>query len=112
MSERVEVRSESLLLPVGGINGSTGDVVNGTVFVPAATAGRFTNSTVQFDETGIISLRPKLSDDDYLGGGDVARPTVPAVGRFYPARFELISGSISASSVSYTHLTLPTICSV
>ena len=107
VSERVEVRSESLLLPVGGINGSTGDVVNGTVFIPAATAGRFTNSTVQFDETGIISLRPKLSDDDYLGGGDVARPTVPAVGRFYPARFELISGSISASCGSFTYMDEP-----
>lgn len=107
VNERIEIRSESLLLPVGGINGSSGDVVNGAVFTATATAGRFTNSTVLFDETGIISLRPKLSDDDYLGGGDVIRPTVPAVGRFYPARFELLTGSISASCGSFTYMDEP-----
>lgn len=103
-SEKIVVSSEALVLPVGGINGSTGDVLNGDSFTASANAGRFTNSSIAFDETGIISLRAGLEDNDYMGAGDVTRPLVSRVGRFYPARFELSSGFVAANCGTFTYM--------
>lgn len=107
ISERVSVRSETLILPIGGRNGSINDVQDGSAFSLTASAGRSTNTTVSFDETGIISLRAKLLDDDYLGAGDVTRPIINNVGRFYPDRFELVSGSVTASCTNFTYMGEP-----
>lgn len=108
-SEQLAVRSESLQLPLGGLNGSTGDVLNGATFVASGVPGRYTNTNVIFDETGIISLRPRLLDDNYLGAGNVTRPTITNVGRFYPNRFSMVSGSVTASCASFTYMDEPAI---
>lgn len=105
--EQVAVSSESLVLPIGGRNGSTGDVDNGSSFSLSATPGRQRNSIVGFDETGIISMRARLTDNDYLGAGDVSRPLVANVGRFYPANFVLASGTLTPSCTSFTYMDEP-----
>ena len=105
--EAVLVRSNNLVLPVGGRNGSAGDVINGASFVASATPGRFTNNSVRFDEVGIIQLLPELVDADYLGAGAVAGTLTGNVGRFYPASFELVSDTLSAACVSYTYMDQP-----
>lgn len=106
--ESVLVRSESLVLPVGGRNGSSGDVQGGAGFVASATPGRFTNVGVRFDEVGIITLRPALGGDgDYLGTGAVTGVLTGNVGRFYPASFDLVSGSVAAACTSYTYMDQP-----
>ena len=101
------VRSTALVLPVGGINGPAGDLTNGASFSATSTPGRFSNSAVRFDETGIISARPGLADDSYMGEGDVPRPTVSHVGRFYPAKFRLTSGLLTPACTVFTYMDQP-----
>ena len=106
--ESVLVRSDALVLPAGGRNGSTGDVQGGTGFVATGTAGRFTNTGVRFDEVGIITLRPGLAGDgDYLGTGSVPGTLTGNVGRFFPDSFELVSDSLAAACTTYVYMDQP-----
>jgi hypothetical protein len=93
--EGVRLRSSALVAPAGGRNGSTGDLQGGATLVRTA-AGTFSSSTVSFDEVGIITLEAEISDGDYLGTGTVPAVTSGNVGRFYPDRFGLSLGAVTA----------------
>ncbi|MDH3640893.1 MAG: hypothetical protein OES38_02290 [Gammaproteobacteria bacterium] len=105
--ETILLRSANLVLPVGGRNGSTGDVLNGASFVATGTAGRFTNTSVRFDEIGVIQLQAEVAGGDYLGAGPVSGTLSGNVGRFYPGSFELISDTLDAACVNYTYMDQP-----
>ncbi|MEM1231318.1 MAG: DUF6701 domain-containing protein, partial [Pseudomonadota bacterium] len=93
--EGVRLRSDALVAPVGGRNGSGGDLDGGSSLIRTA-AGTFSSNALSFDETGIITLRAELADGDYLGIGAVPGTLSGNVGRFYPDRFALVSEQVSA----------------
>ena len=106
-AEGIRVSSAALVVPAAGRNGSSGVGTLGgaTAFVATATAGRFRDDAVTFDEMGIVRLSAAVSDGDYLGAGAVAASTSGNVGRFYPARFDLIAGSaITPSCGTFTYM--------
>ena len=84
----------SLVLPVAGRNGTTNDgaIGNATAFSRTA-AGTFTATTVYWDEVGVITLRPSVSDGDYLASGALTGTLSGNVGRIYPASINLLAGS-------------------
>lgn len=101
-AEAVRVSSESLVLPVGGRNGSTGDVLNGASFTRTG-AGTFTATNIVFDEVGIIRLQAQVADSSYLGTGLLDTLTSANVGRFYPHHFELTSDAVSGACNNVTY---------
>ena len=103
-AESVRVSSDSVFLPVGGRNGTTGDVLNGASFAASGTPGRFTNTNVIFDEVGIIQLRAAVADGDYLGAGQVLGNLSANVGRFFPASFQLVSDSVAGACGGSTYM--------
>ena len=71
-------------LPTAGILGSLSNA-NFTSF----SNGISTNTDMTYSEVGIISFNAKLTDNSYLGAGDVTGE-LPYVGRFIPDHFELV----------------------
>jgi MSHA biogenesis protein MshQ len=109
-AEGIRVVSAALMVPPAGRNGSsgTGTLGGATNFSATATAGRFRNDAVTFDEVGVIRLAAAVADGDYLGGGSVAGTQSGNVGRFFPARLELVSGSVIAPScTTFTYMSEP-----
>ena len=105
--EGVRVSSTGLVLPVGGRHGSANDVINGASFSLSGVGGRFTNTSILFDEVGVIDLLPALLDGDYLGTGPVPGPPSGNVGRFYPASFDLVSDTLGAACGTFTYMDQP-----
>ncbi len=91
--------TSSLFLPSGGNNPGLTGTPTLTGFV-----GGSASTTLAFNEVGIIALKASLTDGDYLNAG--AAPTTKmlsgsrTIGRFYPAQFNLASGSVDASCTS------------
>ncbi|WP_258239833.1 DUF6701 domain-containing protein [Pseudidiomarina homiensis] len=67
-------------------------------FTPSGTlTGAYASDAVVWNEAGTVNLRAALPNNSYLGGGDAfSRPPSP-IGRFYPAHFTLLTGSITDS---------------
>lgn len=105
--ENVRVVSAELLVPVGGRNGSGGDVSGGAAFTASAVPGRLSNSTVSFDEVGSIRLEPAIADGDYLGSGPAAAVVDATVGRFRPASFDVLSAAITPGCGTFTYMDQP-----
>ena len=105
--EGVRVSSTGLVLPVGGRHGSMNDVINGASFTLSVVGGRFANTSILFDEVGVIDLSPALLDGDYLGTGPVPGSPSGNVGRFFPASFDLVSDSLDAACGTFTYMDQP-----
>lgn len=75
-------------------------LTNNPLLVNSTAFGSFTNgvasgTTFSWNEVGIITLTPSVSDGSYLAVGDVTGTTSDNVGRFYAAKFALSAGSIT-----------------
>ena len=105
-AEGIVLRSANLVLPTGGSNGIANDGVLGaaTSFTAATPAGRFTNSSVTFDDIGIVQLQASIADGDYLGTGDVSGSVSGNVGRFYLNEYVLSVGSLTPSCSTFTYM--------
>ncbi len=101
-AENVRVASSVLMLPVGGRNGSTGDITGGTSFVRTG-PGTFTSVSIAFDEVGIIRLLPSILDGDYLGSGSVPGAESANVGRFFPAAFVMTASDVTPACNDFTY---------
>lgn len=72
-------------------------VVNAPFTQSSSVSGAYVSTDVVWNEAGTVNLTAALPNDSYLGAGDAfARPPSP-VGRFYPAFFSRLSGSVSNS---------------
>lgn len=94
-AETLTVEFSSLVYPVGGA-GNTPDLLvkNGNFTAVAGTPGQFENQQLSWLDAGSIKILGKLSDDSYLGAGDVSqKPVSETIGRFYPQHFVLSSHS-------------------
>ena len=84
-------------LPVAGVLGTlTNEEFTGFAN-GVATNGVVNNKSLTYDEVGIISFIANLTDNDYLGAGDIIGKAL-YVGRFIPEHFELnkINGDLAA----------------
>jgi len=106
-AETVSVRSNQLVIPSGGRNGSGGDVSGGASFNATLVSGRFENTAVLFDEVGVIRLRASVGDGDYMGTGALDGTVSGNVGRFYPAGFTAISSSAVPACGDFTYMGQP-----
>lgn len=77
----------TLIAPAMGVSGT---LANAGSFSVTATPGRFENTSVNWNEVGIINLSPQIfGDNDYLGTGSVAGVVSGNVGRFIPHRLSI-----------------------
>lgn len=101
-AENIRLRSSNLVAPSGGRNGSSGDITSGTNFTRTA-AGTFTATGVSFDEIGIIQLQAEVGDGDYQGSGALLGNQSGNVGRFTPARFVMMSDTLTAACGMFSY---------
>ncbi|WP_348729922.1 DUF6701 domain-containing protein [Rheinheimera texasensis] len=112
-AETLSVEFVSLVYPSGGAGNSSSLLVNGGNFTAVSgTPGQFENLQLRWQEAGSIKLRGKLSDNSYLGSGDVsAKPDSAIIGRFYPRHFVLSnpsSGNLCGSgSAAFSYMSQP-----
>ncbi len=83
--------ASSLVLPAGG----AAPALNNAAAFGSFSGGAATGTTFSWDEVGIITLTPRLTDGDYLGAGDVVGSTSGNVGRFVPERFALSAPTLT-----------------
>jgi MSHA biogenesis protein MshQ len=104
--EGIELVASSLVMPASGRNGSAnnGAISNASAFSAIAPAGTFTGTQFSWDEYGSIKLQASISDDNYLGVGEITGPESGAVGRFYPAAFALTASSVTAACSGFTYM--------
>jgi len=110
VSESVSLESGALVLPATGRNGSAGDgsLIGAFSFTSSAIPGRFTSSSIGFDEVGIVQLRARLADADYLGSGDLAGSLSGNVGRFFPASYALAGpATVTPACGNFTYMDQP-----
>jgi MSHA biogenesis protein MshQ len=83
-------------------------VNNGTFYVGSSASGQIaqlnlfsggaaTRTNLAWSEVGIMTLTPSIADGDYLGAGDKSGTASGNIGRFYPAQFTQVSGSVTAA---------------
>ncbi|MEN0035826.1 MAG: DUF6701 domain-containing protein [Cellvibrio sp.] len=89
---------KDLIHPTGGVKPEL--VAQGSFVAASSTpSGAYVNSAIKWNEVGSITIAPKLSDADYIGGGDIPNLiTSETIGRFYPHHFR-----INAASSTYTN---------
>lgn len=85
--------NHSLLAPATANGASSGTLANMAGFSPSGNVAEYVNSSLSFNEVGVIQLEANVAGSDYLGAGGVIgvanRTSVP-VGRFIPAYFEAL----------------------
>ena len=92
------VVASSLVYPAGGTLTS---LTNGGSFGASTPLGTFVNAGLLWNQVGSIKLKARLTDNDYLGAGNVAiYPESTTVGRFYPDHYFLSSASAMDMSSS------------
>ncbi len=108
-AESPEIASGQLVLPGAGRHGSGDDGVlgNGDAFIATLTPGRFENTSVYYDEVGIIRLRAEIADNDYLGAGNVSGPLTNNVGRFHPSYYEMTASLLSLDCGAFVYMGAP-----
>lgn len=101
----VTLRADTLVYPVGGVNGALTNVTN---FVNTGIAGEFENEAVTWDEVGTLNLNAHVTGGHYLGAGDVVESPNLEVGRFYPHHFALTTSSnVEDSCTGFTYMSHP-----
>ncbi len=95
--------TSTLIEPVGGSN----PAISGRF--PAFSNGTVTGTAFSWNEVGIITLTPSISDADYLGIGDIIGTTSGHIGRFYPDHFAVIAnnGAMTAACGGFTYTGQP-----
>ena len=86
-----------LILPSPG---NPGTLDNATVAGGSFVNGIATVTNLAYDEVGIITLTPSVSDGDYLGVGAVSGTTSSNIGRFIPDHFAITPGSVAPACAS------------
>lgn len=104
--DNMQVKAISLVYPSGGtLTALTG--AGPSTFTTATTpTGTWMNNAVIWNQVGSITLRPELSDADYLGAGDVyVAPSVSGtVGRFYPDHYRLTASALTNSCSGFSYM--------
>ncbi|MGI0152869.1 DUF6701 domain-containing protein [Pseudidiomarina sp. WS423] len=104
--ETVTAALDSLVYPSGG---NLGTLSTTAPFVAdAGNPGRFVSNQISYNEVGSIRIRGALTDNDYLGAGDIPnKPPSPTIGRFYPSYLQLQSSTLSNSCSAFTYMGNP-----
>ena len=110
--QRLTVGYVNLAYPTGGTGGAAFLLNTGTFTPVSGVPGRFQNSQISWLEAGSFRLRGQLTNNSYLGSGDVpSRPNSAIIGRFYPQHFVLSNISsaniCNAGSPAFSYLSQP-----
>lgn len=107
-AEGVAVNSAQLTAPTGGINGSANDgtLINASAF-NLLSPGTFVNSSLVFDEVGIIRLAARIADGNYQGAGDVNGTLSNPVGRYTVDHFAMTSAGITPACNTFSYMDQP-----
>jgi MSHA biogenesis protein MshQ len=103
--DNMQVKAVSLIYPSGGtLTPLTG--AGPSSFLSTTTAGSWLNNTITWNQVGSITLKPELSDGDYLTAGDVylAPSATGTVGRFYPDHYRLTASALTNSCGSFSYM--------
>ncbi|WP_417683160.1 DUF6701 domain-containing protein [Pseudidiomarina aquimaris] len=95
----VSVSFDSVAYPLPSHpNADASKLVVDSPFIPSTTLqGAYVSNDVKWNEAGTVNLQAALPSDSYLGGGDAFTRPPSAIGRFYPAYFSLLTGSVTNS---------------
>ncbi|RYY01659.1 MAG: hypothetical protein EOO53_16840 [Gammaproteobacteria bacterium] len=111
ISERdnMQVKAVGLVYPSGGTLTPLVGAGTGTFTTAITPAGTWLNSSVVWNQVGSITLKPELSDADYLTAGDVyVTPAVSGtVGRFYPDHYRLTASALTNSCGIFSYMGQP-----
>jgi hypothetical protein len=105
-AEQLIVSAANLVAPAGGFlgSGNDGSLGNASSFVATSTAGRFENTSVNFDEVGVVQLQLGIADGSYLATGDISGTLTGNVGRFAPANLNFVAGAVSGACSNRTYM--------
>ncbi len=108
-SNNMKLAEVALIYPAGGsLTGITGAAANS--FAATTPTGTFVNATVAWNQVGSLTVRPELTDSDYLGAGNIAAFTTSGtIGRFYPDHYTLASSAVSNGCGTFTYMGQPNI---
>lgn len=95
----------TLVYPLGG---ATTVLSGGTSYSATTPTGTWVNTSVIWKQVGSITILPELSDNDYLGAGDLqVKNSSGTIGRFYPDHFRLDAPVLANSCGSFSYLGQP-----
>lgn len=106
--ETLAAAIDSLVYPSGG---NLGTLSTTAPFVAVSgSPGQFVSNQVSYNEVGSIRIRGALTDNDYLGAGDIPnKPASPVIGRFFPSYLQLQSSTLSNSCTAFSYMNQPSI---
>jgi len=85
----ITLNNLALVYPSGG---TATPITLGASFSATTPAGTFVNNSVAWSQVGSFTLQPRLSDNDYLGAGDIAQVTTsPTIGRIFPDHYRVVT---------------------
>lgn len=103
--ETIDLKNLALVYPGGG---NATSLTLGETFTATSPAGTFVNNKVSWKQVGSFTIQARLSDDNYLGAGDLASITTsPTIGRIYPDHFRLLNPVLINKCGSFTYMSQP-----
>lgn len=104
--EELTATVASLVYPSGGTLGTLS--ITSPFAAASGNPGRFVSNQASYNEVGSIRIVGALTDNDYLGAGDIPnKPLSPIVGRFYPSYLQVQSSTLSNSCAAFTYMDDP-----
>jgi MSHA biogenesis protein MshQ len=107
VSERnsLALTASSLAYPAAG---TLTALTNAGSFTASTPAGTSVNASVNWKQVGTLVITPSLSDNDYLGAGNIPNFTASGnVGRIYPDHFAMSDLSLTNSCTSFAYMGRP-----
>jgi len=107
--DNMQVKVASLVYPSGGTPTTLTGAGPNSFTAATLPAGTWLNSAVVWNQVGSITLKPELSDADYLTAGDVyLTPSASGtVGRFYPDHYRLTASALTNSCGTFSYMGQP-----
>ncbi|MFO1388067.1 DUF6701 domain-containing protein [Cellvibrio sp.] len=104
--EDITLKNLTLVYPAAG--GTASALTLGENFAATTPTGTFVNNKVSWKQVGSFTVQARLSDDNYLGAGDLASlATSATVGRIFPDHFRLVSSTLANQCGAFTYMGQP-----
>lgn len=98
---QLHVQFNQRVYPADGVANASSLLNTGSFTALSGSAGSFANNQLYYLQAGSFNLIGKLSNNDYLGAGNVTEQPVSAtIGRFYPQAFVLSEATVGATCAS------------
>ncbi len=104
--DAIDLTASTLVHPLGGV---LSPLTNSGSFAAATPTGTYVNAGVQWNQVGSVRIMPKLTDNDYLGAGDIPNYSDGNIiaGRFYPDHFSMTNSTLANSCSLFSYMQQP-----